>query len=234
MLSTRNMSLEGKTCLVSGSGNVAQHTAQKLIEMGAKVLSLSDSSGYVFDPEGLNAEKLAYVKRLKNIQRGRIQTYAEKYQSATYTEADYTQEFNPLWGHRADCAFPCATQNEINENDAYKLINNNVRIVCEGANMPCTPEAVDIFRDKQILYAPGKAANAGGIAVSGLEMVQNSQRLNWLAKEVDDRLRIIMRGIHQTCLDVAEEYGTPGDYLNGANIAGFVKVVEAMLDQGVV
>jgi glutamate dehydrogenase (NADP+) len=213
---------------------VAQHTAQKLIEMGAKVLSLSDSSGYVFDPEGLNAEKLAYVKRLKNIQRGRIQTYAEKYQSATYTEADYTQEFNPLWGHRADCAFPCATQNEINENDAYKLINNNVRIVCEGANMPCTPEAVDIFRDKQILYAPGKAANAGGIAVSGLEMVQNSQRLNWLAKEVDDRLRIIMRGIHQTCLDVAEEYGTPGDYLNGANIAGFVKVVEAMLDQGVV
>jgi glutamate dehydrogenase (NADP+) len=213
---------------------VAQHTVQKLIEMGAKVLSLSDSSGYVFDPEGLSAEKLAYVKLLKNIQRGRIQAYAEKYQSATYTEADYTLEFNPLWGHRADCAFPCATQNEINENDAYKLINNNVRIVCEGANMPCTPEAVDIFRDKQILYAPGKAANAGGIAVSGLEMVQNSQRLNWLAKEVDDRLRIIMKGIHQTCLDVAEAYGTPGDYLNGANIAGFVKVVEAMLDQGVV
>ena len=234
MLSTRNMSLEGKTCLVSGSGNVAQHTSQKLMEMGAKVLSLSDSSGYVFDPEGLNAQKLAYVKRLKNIQRGRIQTYAEKYQSATYTEADYTLEFNPLWGHRADCAFPCATQNEVNENDAYKLINNNVRIVCEGANMPCTPEAVDIFRDKQILYAPGKAANAGGIAVSGLEMVQNSQRLNWLAKEVDDRLRLIMQGIHQTCLDVAEEYGTPGDYLNGANIAGFVKVAEAMLDQGVV
>jgi glutamate dehydrogenase (NADP+) len=222
MLSTRNMNLEGKTCLVSGSVNVAQHTAQKLIELGAKVITLSDSSGYIHDPKGVSQEKL------------RIKEYAEKYPAAVYTEADYSLEYNPLWSHRADCAFPCATQNEINDNDAYKLINNNIKLVCEGANMPCTPAAVDIFQDKHILYAPGKAANAGGIAVSGLEMVQNSQRLNWLAAEVDDRLKIIMNGIHNTCLDVAQEYGTPGNYLYGANIAGFVKVVEAMLDQGVV
>jgi glutamate dehydrogenase (NADP+) len=234
MLSTRSMNLEGKACLVSGSGNVAQHTAQKLIELGAKVITLSDSSGYIHDPEGISQEKLAFVKRLKNFQRGRIKAYAEKYPAAVYTEADYSLEYNPLWSHRADCAFPCATQNEINDNDAYKLINNNIKLVCEGANMPCTPAAVSIFQDKHILYAPGKAANAGGIAVSGLEMVQNSQRLNWFAGEVDDRLKIIMNGIHQTCLDVAQEYGTPGNYLNGANIAGFVNVVEAMLDQGVV
>jgi glutamate dehydrogenase (NADP+) len=174
------------------------------------------------------------VKRLKNFQRGRIKEYAGKYPGAAYTAADYSLEYNPLWSHRADCAFPCATQNEINENDAYRLINNNIKLVCEGANMPCTPAAANIFQDKHILYGPGKAANAGGIAVSGLEMVQNSQRLNWLAGEVDDRLKIIMSGIHQTCLDVAQDYGTPGNYLNGANIAGFVKVVEAMLDQGVV
>ena len=234
MLATRNMNLDGKTCLVSGSGNVAQHTTQKLIEMGARVITLSDSSGYVYDSEGINAEKLAYVKHLKNIRRGRIKEYAEKYPAATYTPVDYSLEFNPLWSHRADCAFPCATQNEINDTDAYKLINNNTRLVCEGANMPCTPEAVDIFQAKKILYGPAKAANAGGIAVSGLEMVQNSQRLNWLAPEVDDRLKIIMNGIHKTCLEVAQEYGTPGNYLNGANIAGFVKVAEAMLDQGVV
>jgi glutamate dehydrogenase (NADP+) len=234
MLSTRNMNLEGKNCLVSGSGNVAQHTVQKLIELGAKVITLSDSTGYIHDPDGISQEKLAYVKRLKNFQRGRIMEYAEKYPAAVYTPADYSLEYNPLWSHRADCAFPCATQNEINDNDAYKLINNNVKLVCEGANMPCTPAAVDIFQDKSILYAPGKAANAGGIAVSGLEMVQNSQRLNWLSGEVDDRLKIIMNGIHKTCLEVAQEYGTPGNYLNGANIAGFVNVVEAMLDHGVV
>jgi glutamate dehydrogenase (NADP+) len=234
MLSTRNMNLEGKTCLVSGSGNVAQHTTQKLIELGAKVITLSDSSGYIYDPEGIDQDKLAFVKHLKNIQRGRIKVYSEKYAGAKYTAADYSLDFNPLWSHRADCAFPCATQNEINENDAYKLINNNIRVVCEGANMPCTPEAVDIFQDKRIFYAPGKAANAGGVAVSGLELVQNSMRLNWLAEEVDERLKIIMKGIHQTCLDAAEEYGTPGNYLNGANINGFVKVMDAMLDQGVV
>jgi glutamate dehydrogenase (NADP+) len=234
MLATRNISLEGKTCLVSGSGNVAQHTAEKLVELGAKVVTLSDSSGYVYDAEGMDHEKLAFIKKLKNIRRGRIQEYAEKYTSAVYAEADYSLDYNPLWGHRAVCAIPCATQNEINEKDAYNLINNNVKLVCEGASMPCTPEAVDIFLDRNVLFASGKAANAGGVAVSGLEMVQNSMRLNWMGSEVDERLKIIMSGIHNTCLEAAEQYGTPGNYVNGANIVGFVKVVEAMLDQGLV
>jgi glutamate dehydrogenase (NADP+) len=234
MLATRNITLEGQTCLVSGSGNVAQHTVEKLLELGAKVVTLSDSSGYIYDADGLNRDKLAYVKHLKNIRRGRIKDYAEKYPAAIYTEADYSLDYNPLWSHRAVCAFPCATQNEINDKDAYNLINNNLKLVCEGANMPCTPEAIDIFLERKVLFAPGKAANAGGVAVSGLEMVQNSMRLNWLGEEVDRRLKIIMNGIHNTCLQAAEQYGTPGNYLNGANIAGFVKVVEAMLDQGLV
>lgn len=234
MLATWDMTLEDQICLVSGSGNVAQHTTEKLIELGAKVVTLSDSTGYIYDAEGIDSEKLAFVKQLKNIKRGRISEYTEKYPSAVYTETDYSLDHNPLWGHRANCAFPCATQNEIDETDAYKLINNNVRLVCEGANMPCTSKAIDVFLDKKILFAPGKAANAGGVAVSGLEMVQNSIRLNWLGEEVDERLKIIMKGIHQTCLDAADQYGTPGNYQNGANIVGFVKVVDAMLDQGVV
>ena len=164
----------------------------------------------------------------------RIQEYADKYPAAVYTAVDHNLDYNPLWSHRASCAFPCATQNEITEKDAYNLINSNIKLVCEGANMPCTPEATDIFLEKPLLYGPGKAANAGGVAVSGLELVQNSMRLNWLGSEVDDRLKIIMKQIHQTCLDAAEAYGTPGNYAKGANIAGFVKVVEAMLDQGVV
>ena len=234
MLATRNMTLDGQVCLVSGAGNVAQHTTEKLIELGAKVVTLSDSSGYVYDPEGIDRNKLVYVKQLKNIRRGRMQEYADKYPAAVYTPVDANLGFNPLWSHRAACAFPCATQNEISEQDAYAIINNNVKLICEGANMPCTPEATDIFIDKAILYAPGKAANAGGVAVSGLEMVQNSMRLNWLGKEVDERLKIIMKGIHKTCLEAAEAYATPGNYLNGANITGFVKVVDAMLDQGVI
>jgi glutamate dehydrogenase (NADP+) len=234
MLATRNMSFGGQTCLVSGAGNVAQHTAEKLIEMGARVVTLSDSSGYIYDPDGIDAEKLAYVKMLKNIRRGRIQQYADAYPGVVYTPVDHGLDYNPLWCHRATCAFPCATQNEIAEKDAYNLINNNVKLVCEGANMPCTPEAIDIFLDKPVLFAPGKAANAGGVAVSGLELVQNSMRLNWLAEEVDERLKIIMKGIHQACLDAAEAYAAPGNYLTGANITGFVKVAEAMLDQGVV
>jgi glutamate dehydrogenase (NADP+) len=234
MLATRNMTLEGQLCLVSGSGNVAQHTTEKLIELGAKVVTLSDSAGYIYDPEGIDKTKLAFVKRLKNIRRGRIKDYVENYPGAIYTQTDINAGHNPLWNHRASCAFPCATQNEITEEDAYALINNNIKLVCEGANMPCTPEAADVFLSKPILYAPGKAANAGGVAVSGLEMVQNSMRLNWLAEEVDERLKIIMKGIHKTCLEAAEAYGTPGNYINGANITGFVKVVEAMLDQGVV
>ena len=234
MLATRNMTLDGQVCLVSGSGNVAQHTAEKLIELGAQVVTLSDSAGYIYDPEGIDRIKLSFVKRLKNIRRGRIKDYVDNYPGAIYTQTDIGQPYNPLWTHRASCAFPCATQNEITEEDAYALINNNVKLVCEGANMPCTPEATAIFLSKTILYAPGKAANAGGVAVSGLEMVQNSQRLNWLAEEVDERLKIIMKGIHKACLEAAEAYGAPGNYLKGANITGFVKVVEAMLDQGVV
>ena len=234
MLATRDDSLEGKTCLVSGSGNVAQFTVEKAIELGGKVVTLSDSSGYIYDEEGIDEEKLAFVKRLKNIRRGRISEYVEKYSETAYTEVDSTLDYNPLWNHKADCAFPSATQNEINAKDAQNLVDNGVYLVSEGANMPSTPEAIDIFLDNKLLYAPGKAANAGGVAVSGLEMAQNSMRLSWPREEVDDRLRTIMKSIHQSCLDAAEEYGQPGNYMAGANIAGFVKVVNAMLDQGLV
>lgn len=234
MLATRDELLKGKTCLVSGSGNVAQFTVEKLIDLGAKVLTLSDSSGYIFDKEGIDKGKLEFIKRLKNIRRGRIREYVDKYSEAVYTEADSSLDYNPLWSHRADCAFPSATQNEISEKDAYKLINNSVKLVSEGANMPSTPEAIKIFLDKKILYAPGKASNAGGVAVSGLEMAQNSMRISWPKEEVDSRLKGIMKSIHKTCLDAAAEYGEPGNYLVGANIAGFVKVVNAMIDQGLV
>ncbi len=234
MLAARNDSLEGKTCLVSGAGNVAQHTAEKIIELGGKVLTLSDSSGYIYDPEGMDAQKLAFVKRLKNLKRGRIREYVDKYSETTYTEADTTLDYNPLWNHRAECAFPCAVENEIGEKDAYNLINNGIKLVCEGADMPTSSEAIKIFQDKKLLYAPGKAANAGGVAVSGLEMAQNRMLLNWSAAEVDKRLQTIVKNIHQNCLDVAEEYGDPGNYLAGANIAGFVRVINAMLDQGLV
>ncbi len=234
MLANRNDSLQGKICIVSGSGNVAQYSVEKLIESGAKVVTLSDSSGYVYDEEGIDKNKLEFVKRLKNIRRGRIKEYVDKYSQAIYTESDSTLDYNPLWNHRADCAFPCATQNEITGKDGYNLINNGIKLVCEGANMPSTPEAINIFLDKEILYAPGKAANAGGVAVSGLEMAQNSMRLNWPREEVDARLKLIMKSIHKTCLDAAAEYGQPGNYMAGANIAGFVKVVNAMLDQGLV
>jgi glutamate dehydrogenase (NADP+) len=234
MLNSQNESFEGKTCLVSGAGNVAQYTVEKIIELGGKVVTLSDSSGYIYDEEGIDKDKLAFVMRLKNIRRGRIKEYIEKYSEAVYTEVDTTLDHNPLWNHKADCAFPSATQNEINEKDAQNLVSNGVKLVSEGANMPSTPEAVDIFMDNNFLYAPGKAANAGGVAVSGLEMAQNSMRLNWTREEVDNRLKIIMKGIHQSCLDAAAEYGINGNYMAGANIAGFVKVVNAMLDQGLV
>ena len=234
MLAARNENLEGKTCLVSGSGNVAQYTTEKLLHLGGRVLTLSDSSGYIFDGDGIDAEKLEFIKYLKNIKRDRIQHYLEKYPAASYTPFDHTLDHNPLWAHAADCAFPCATENEIHQKDAENLIKNNILLVCEGANMPSTAEAVDIFLDSRILYAPSKAANAGGVAVSGLEMAQNSMRLNWPAEEVNSRLKMIMKSIHQTCLEAAEEYGEPGNYVAGANIAGFVKVVSAMLDQGLV
>ena len=234
MLNTMGDTLEGKTCLVSGSGNVAQYTTEKILELGGKVVTLSDSSGYIYDEAGIDAGKLAFAMRLKNVRRGRIEEYAEKYPEAVYTEADASLDHNPLWNHTADCAFPSATQNEINEKDAQNLIANGVRLVSEGANMPSTPEAINVFIDNKIFYAPGKAANAGGVATSGLEMAQNSMRLSWPREEVDHRLQQIMKSIHATCLDAAAEYGHPGNYMMGANIAGFTKVVDAMLDQGVV
>jgi glutamate dehydrogenase (NADP+) len=234
MLAKRNDNLEGKTCLVSGSGNVAQYTAEKILHLGGKVVTLSDSTGYIFDEQGIDSEKLDFIKHLKNIKRDRIERYVETYPSAVYVPADPSLDHNPLWNHKADCAFPSATENEIQQKDAQNMINNGVFVVCEGANMPSTPEAVDIFLDNRTLYAPGKAANAGGVAVSGLEMAQNSMRLNWPVEEVNSRLKIIMKSIHQTCLNAAEEYNKPDDYVTGANIAGFVKVVNAMLDQGLV
>ncbi len=234
MIAARNENLKDKTCLVSGSGNVAQFTAEKLIELGAKVVTLSDSSGYIYDESGIDGKKLEYAKELKNVRRGRIKEYADKYSSAVYTAVDPALDYNPLWNHKADCAFPSATQNEINVKDAQNLVNNDVILVCEGANMPTVPEGVDIFLQEKLLYGPGKAANAGGVSVSGLEMTQNSMRLVWTREEVDNRLQMIMKSIHQTSLEAAEQYGTPGNYVNGANIAGFVKVVDAMLDQGLV
>jgi glutamate dehydrogenase (NADP+) len=234
MLASKNSVLQEKICLVSGSGNVAQYTVEKIIDMGGKVVTVSDSSGYIYDEEGIDRDKLSFIKHLKNVRRGRIREFKDKYPKAVYTEADASKDYNPLWEHRADCAFPSATQNEINEKDAANLVRNGVKLVSEGANMPSTPEAINVFLDGRILYAPGKASNAGGVAVSGLEMAQNSMRIRWTREEVDNRLRIIMKSIHQTCLDAAAEYGTPGNYMAGANIAGFLKVVNAMLDQGLV
>jgi len=227
MLKTRNETLEGKTCAISGSGNVAQYTVEKLNQFGAKVLSLSDSSGTVYDKDGITAEKLEWVMELKNICRGRIREYAKEF------KCDYREGKTP-WSIACDCAFPCATQNEIAESDAQMLLKNGCALVCEGANMPCTPEAADLFVEEKILYGPGKAANAGGVATSGLEMCQNSMRLSWSREEVDSRLHDIMISIHDACAQTAEEYGQPGNYVSGANIAGFSKVAEAMLDQGLV
>jgi len=234
MLATRNQGLGGKVCLVSGAGNVAQHTVEKLIEMGAKVVTLSDSSGYILDEEGIDRGKLEFVKRLKNLRRARIAEYVDKYSQALFVERESALDHNPLWTIKADCAFPCATENEINRKDAEHLIAGGVNLVAEGATMPSAFDAVQVFLNKGILYAPGKAANAGGVAVSGLEMAQNSMRLNWSREEVDDRLKMIMKGIHRTCLEAAVRYGSPGNYFVGANIAGFLKVVNAMLDQGLV
>jgi glutamate dehydrogenase (NADP+) len=234
MLATRDQTLEGKTCLVSGAGNVAQFTTEKLIELGARVVTFSDSSGYIFDENGVDREKLQYLMTLKNVRRGRVKEYVEKYPDAVYTPVDPAQDYNPLWDHKADCAFPSATQNEINAKDAQNLVDNGVQLVSEGANMPTMPEGVDLFHEHKLLFGPGKAANAGGVSVSGLEMTQNSMRLAWTREEVDNRLKMIMKSIHQASLDAAAQYGTPGNYVNGANIAGFVKVVDAMIDQGVV
>ncbi len=234
MLNTRNESLEGKTCLVSGSGNVAQFTAEKILGLGGKVITFSDSSGYIYDEAGIDQKKLEFVMRLKNVKRGRISEYTQKYTGAVFTAVDASLDYNPLWNHKADCAFPSATQNEINEKDAQHLLNNGVFVVCEGANMPTTPNGVELFLDQKILYGPSKAANAGGVAVSGLEMSQNSMRIKWSREEVDTRLKYIMKSIHTACVEASGEYGSPGNYVDGANIAGFVKVADAMIDQGLV
>jgi glutamate dehydrogenase (NADP+) len=234
MLVTRGEGLEGKTCLVSGSGNVAQYTVEKLIELGAKPVTLSDSGGFVYDPDGIDREKLDFVMELKNERRGRIHSYAERYPAATFTPANPIATSNPLWAIPADCAFPSATQNEIGDVDAANLLAGGVQVVNEGANMPTRPEGVDRFIAARILYGPGKAANAGGVAVSGLELSQDALRLNWTREEVDARLKGIMAEIHRQCHDTAEDYGSPGNYVVGANIAGFVKVADAMLDQGLV
>lgn len=227
MLKTRGIDIKGKTVLVSGAGNVAQYTVEKLIELGAKPVTMSDSDGYIYDPDGIDAEKLAYIKELKNVERGRISEYAEEY------GVKYVAGAKP-WFEKADIATPCATQNEINEEAAQALVANGVIAVTEGANMPTTPEAIKVFQDAKILYCPGKASNAGGVAVSGLEMTQNSERLRWSREEVDAKLREIMNDIHANCV----KYGTQADgyinYVKGANIAGFLKVARAMMAQGIV
>jgi len=227
MLKTRNDAFEGKVCTISGSGNAAQYTVEKLNQLGAKVVSLSDSNGTIYDPDGIDDEKLAFVLDLKNVRRGRIREYAQKY------GVEYLDGRRP-WGIKCDCAFPCATQNEIDGEDAKTLLENGCTLVAEGANMPSTPEAIDQYLDKKILYGPAKAANAGGVATSGLEMSQNSMRLSWTREEVDRRLQNIMVAIHNQCFEAAQEYGQPGNLLMGANVAGFIKVADAMLDQGLV
>lgn len=228
MLKTRGDSLKGKVVAVSGSGNVAQYACEKVTQMGGKVVTLSDSNGYIYDPDGIDAEKLAFVLNLKNVKRGRISEYVAKYPAATYHEGERP------WVVKCDVAMPCATQNEVNEEEAKLLVKNGCYVVSEGANMPSTPEAVEVYIKAKILYGPGKAANAGGVATSGLEMSQNSLRLSWTREEVDARLHQIMKDIHQTCV----KYGTQPDgtinYVNGANIGGFVKVADAMLAQGLV
>lgn len=228
MLETKGESFKGKTVVISGSGNVAQYAAEKAMEFGGKVVTMSDSGGFIYDKEGLNEEKLDFIMNLKNVKRGRISEYVDKYPSAKYNEGERP------WSVKCDIALPCATQNELNEKEAKTLLDNGCMCVSEGANMPSTPEAIEVFSKAKILFAPGKASNAGGVATSGLEMSQNSLRLSWTAKEVDEKLHTIMNDIHAACV----EYGKDGDgyvdYVKGANVAGFVKVADAMLAQGVV
>jgi len=227
MLATADDTLEGKRCVISGSGNVAQFTAEKLLQLGATPLTFSDSDGTIYDPNGIDEEKLAFVKHLKNVRRGRIREYADKY------GVEFKAGATP-WSVPCDCAFPSATQNELDGDDAKELLANGCKLISEGANMPSTPDAVDQFLEAKIFYGPGKAANAGGVATSGLEMSQNSMRLNWSREEVDGRLQEIMKNIHRNCRRTAEAFGMPGNYVAGANIAGFTKVADSMLEQGLV
>ncbi|MCK9190412.1 MAG: NADP-specific glutamate dehydrogenase [Sphaerochaetaceae bacterium] len=226
--------LEGKKCLVSGTGNVAQFTVQKILQLGGKVLTMSDSNGVIIDEEGIDEDKLAYMMNLKNVKRGRISEYITRYPSAKYIARSGAEEYNELWNVKADCAFPCATQNEINEIDAQHIVKNGVKLVCEGANMPTNIEGQQIFKKAGILYVPGKAANAGGVAVSGLEMSQNSERLSWTKENVDEKLQQIMETIYNNISEAADTYSTHNNFTDGANIAGFLKVADAMIAQGYV
>ena len=234
MLATKGKSFEGATVSISGSGNVAQFACEKVLDLGGKPVTFSDSSGFIHDPDGIDREKLAWVMDLKNNRRGRISEYAKQYPSATFTASAPEPSVNGLWNVNVDVALPCATQNELNGEEAKMLVANKVIAVGEGANMPCTPEAVEVFQEAGVLFAPGKASNAGGVATAGLEMAQNSLRLSWTREEVDKRLEDIMVNIHKNAFETAKEYGREGDYVFGANVAGFLKVAEAMIAQGVV
>jgi glutamate dehydrogenase (NADP+) len=226
-------SMKGKRCLVSGSGNVAQYAIEKIIQMGGIPMTASDSGGFIYDEAGITLEKLDFLKELKNNRRGRIKEYADKYK-CEFHEIDSNADHNPLWNIKADCAFPCATQNEINAKDANNMVKNGLKLLGEGANMPTTIDAIEILIDNGVMYSPGKASNAGGVATSGLEMTQNYMGQNWTREEVDKKLHGIMKNIHDTCLAAAKEYGKPGNYMVGANIAGFMKVARAMQAQGVI
>ncbi|MGE0589304.1 MAG: NADP-specific glutamate dehydrogenase [Cyclobacteriaceae bacterium] len=234
MLQYKGDSLKGKTCIVSGSGNVAQYSIEKINQMGAKAVTASDSSGFIYDEAGIVGEKLEFLKDLKNNRRGRIKEYADKFKGTTFHATDPNADHNELWKIKADCAFPCATQNEINEKDANNLVKGGIKLLGEGANMPTTIEGINVIIDNGVMYSPGKASNAGGVATSGLEMTQNYMGQNWTREEVDSKLQGIMKNIHDTCLAAAKEYGKPGNYMVGANIAGFLKVANAMKAQGVI
>ncbi len=234
MLKTRGQSMKGKRVVISGSGNVAQYAVEKCLHLGAKPITLSDSNGFIVDEAGIDAKKLQFVMDLKNMQRGRISEYANKYSGTHYQKVDSNAPSNPLWAVKCDMALPCATQNEVNEIDANNLVKNGCQVVAEGANMPTTPGGVKVFIEGKLLYGPGKAANAGGVATSGLEMSQNSMRLSWSREEVDQRLHGIMVNIHKVCVDTAKAYNCEGNYVVGANIGGFLKVATAMMDQGLV
>ena len=233
MLKNQSESLQGKRCVVSGAGNVALYAMEKIIDLGGKPVTASDSSGFIYDEEGINQDKLQHIKEIKLQKRGRIREYTQKYPDAIYTEKDRNQEENPLWQVAADCIFPCATQNEISEKDARNLVNNEARLLAEGANMPLTAKATEVIRDSDVLYAPGKASNAGGVAVSGLEMTQNHIGVYWDKQQLEEKLQNIMHSIHDQCLDTAEQYGYAGDYFRGATIAGFLKVADSMVAQGI-
>tara|TARA_B100000029_G_scaffold31894_1_gene30359 strand:- start:1033 stop:2388 length:1356 start_codon:yes stop_codon:yes gene_type:complete len=233
MLATKDKSFDGATVAISGSGNVAQFACEKVLDLGGVPVTMSDSSGYIFDPKGIDRDKLAWIMDLKNNRRGRIKEYSENFEGVEFTETKPEPNLNQLWSTNVDVALPCATQNEVNGEEAQMLVEGGVIAVAEGANMPCTPEAVEVFQKNGILFAPGKASNAGGVATSGLEMSQNSLRMSWSREEVDQKLEGIMVNIHKNAFETAERYGMPGDYVAGANIAGFLKVAEATMAQGI-